>query len=136
MIEPDPTRAPPSRRRLGRAAAAVLLVAGLAAAGLASAAPAGAQPAPTRGGAAACARAERQWSRLVTANTRARAAFAKAQALQNGLIANGRARLASRLDVRLAYLRSLHNTYTNLVSAIALRVQGRCSASPPQLPSY
>ena len=108
---------------------------------LALAVPAAAQPGPgpTSGrstAAAPCARAQKLWARLLTANTKAKAAFTKAQALQNRLIRSDRARLAQRLDVRLAYLRSLHTRYVNLVATIEARIRGRCSASPPQLTSY
>src|SRR5258708_13025661 len=46
-----------------------------------------------------CVRAENQWSRLVVANDRAKAAFAKALALQNRLIRAGRGGVAHRLDL-------------------------------------
>ena len=137
MIEQHPTGA--GRRRLGRIAAPVLVVVVLATAGVALAVPAAALSgrSSTRVAAAApCARAQRLWARLLTANTKAKAAFTKAQALQNRLIRSDRARLAQRLDVRLAYLRSLHTRYVNLVATIEARIQGRCSASPPQLVSY
>jgi hypothetical protein len=115
-----------------------LVVVALAAGSVALAVPAGAQTRrPVRpAGAAACARAQRQFARLVNANAKTKAAFTRAQTLQNALLRAGRVGLAHRLDARLTYLRSLHTAYVNRVAAIAARIQGRCSANPPQLVSY
>jgi hypothetical protein len=121
-----------SRRRTPMIAtgAAVVAVLSLGAAG-----PAGAQPAsPSRAG--ICARAENQWGRLVVANQHAKAAFAKAQALQNRLIRAGRVGVAHRLDQRLAHLRAVHVALVARVAAIAGRVQGRCPDRAPTLGDF
>lgn len=99
------------------------------------AAPAGAKPVPPSRP-ALCVRAENQWARLVTANTKAKTAFAKAQALQNRLIRAGRTLVAHRLDTRLAHLRAIHATLVARAAAIATRVQGRCSDRPPTLNDF
>jgi len=85
---------------------------------------------------AVCTRAERQWTRLVTLNRRAKNAFAEAQALQNRLIRAGRVGVAHRLDQRLAHLRSIHATLVTRVQAIATRVHGRCSDRAPRLSAF
>src|SRR5713226_1778975 len=72
-----------------------------------------------------CVRAENQWSRLVAANDRAKAAFAKALALQNRLIRAGRVGVAHRLDARLAHLRAIHTALVARAEALATRVEGR-----------
>jgi len=115
-----------------------LVVVALAAGSVALAVPAGAQtPRPVRpAGTAVCARAQRQFTRLVNANAKTKAAFTRAQTLQNTLLRAGRVGLAHRLDARLTYLRSLHTAYVNRVAAIAARIQGRCSTNPPQLVSF
>jgi hypothetical protein len=109
----------------------------LSAGSVAVAGPAGAQSsAPVQPVTALCTRAQKQWARLARANTTTKAAFERARSLQNQLVRAGRVGLAHRLDARLLYLRALHAHYLNRVARIATRVQGRCSASPPQLVSY
>ena len=126
-------RRPP---RLGRALAPLVLVGALAA-GPALASPALAAPNPTRPRAALCTRVQRQYTRLARANARAKAAFTKAEALRTQLVQAGRTLLARRLDVRIAYLRSLHSAYAAGVAAVTARAAGRCSGvSPPQLPGF
>jgi hypothetical protein len=116
----------------------VIVVVALLAGSVALAGPAGAQaPDPARPASSAiCARAQRQWARLVSANAKTKTAFARAQSLQNRLIRAGRVRLAQRLDARLTYLRSLHTADVARVSAIAARIQGRCLGGPPDLVGF
>ena len=117
-------------RRTRTIAAVVAVTAGLSLGG--AAVPAAAQSAPpTRAG--ICVRAERQWARLVAANQQAKAAFARAQALQNRLERAGRVVIAHRLDQRLAHLRAIHAALLVRVQAITARVQGRCPDRPPAL---
>jgi len=125
-------------RRVWRGLAPAVVVVALGAGGVALAVPAAAQaPRPLRpANGALCTQAQQRWARLVTADARTKAAFDKAQSLQNRLIRAGRAGLAHRLDARLTYLRALHTAYVDRVAAIAARVQGRCSASPPQLAGF
>jgi hypothetical protein len=122
-----------SRRRSRTIAAVVAVTAALSLAGVAG--PAGAQSAPpSRAG--ICVRAEQQWARLVVANRQAKAAFARAQALQNRLLRAGRVVVAHRLDQRLAHLRAIHAGLVARVQAIAARVQSRCSDRPPALSDF
>jgi hypothetical protein len=122
-----------SRRRTRTIAAVVAVTAALSLAGVAG--PAAAQSAPpSRAG--ICVRAEQQWARLVIANRQAKAAFARAQALQNRLLRAGRVVVAHRLDQRLAHLRAIHAALVARVQAIAARVQSRCSDRPPALSDF
>jgi hypothetical protein len=86
--------------------------------------------------AAICVRAEQQWGRAVAANRLAKAAFARAQALQERLVRAGRVVVAHRLDQRLAHLRAIHAALVARVQVIAARVQGRCSDRPPALSAF
>jgi hypothetical protein len=122
-----------SRRRTRTIAAGAAIVGGLTLVGVAG--PAAAQSAsPPQ--AAICVRAGRQWDRLVAANQTAKAAFTKAQALQNRLIRAGRVVVAHRLDQRLAHLRTVHAALLVRVQAIATRIQGRCAARAPTLTAF
>ena len=82
-----------------------------------------------------CARVHNQYDRAVKANARAKVAFEKASALQQRLLQQ-RPRLAHRLDVRLQYLRQLHELLVDRVNLIASRASGVCSEKPPVLESY
>jgi hypothetical protein len=122
-----------SRRRTHTIAAVVAITAALTLVGVAG--PAAAQSAlPSRAG--ICVRAEQQWARLVAANRQAKAAFARAQALQNRLLRAGRVVVAHRLDQRLAHLRAIHTALVTRAQAIAARVQGRCPDRPPTLSAF
>jgi hypothetical protein len=122
-----------SRRRTRTIAAVVAVAATLSL--VAAAGPAAAQTAsPSRTG--ICVRAEQQWARLGAANRQAKAAFARAQALQNRLVRAGRVVVAHRLDQRLAHLRSIHAALVARAEAIAARVQGRCADRPPTLSDF
>jgi hypothetical protein len=121
-----------SRRRTRTFAAVVAITAALSLVGVAG--PAAAQSAPpSRAG--ICVRAEQQWTRLVAANRQAKAAFARAQALQNRLLRAGRL-VAHRLDQRLAHLRAIHAALVARAQAIAARVQGRCPDRSPTLSDF
>jgi hypothetical protein len=122
-----------SRRRTRTIAAVVAVTAALSLAGVAGPAVAQSIP-PSRTG--ICVRAEQQWARLVVANRQAKAAFARAQALQNRLLRAGRVVVAHRLDQRLAHLRAIHAALVARVQAIAARVQSRCSDRPPALSDF
>jgi hypothetical protein len=122
-----------SRRRTRTFAAVVAITAALSLVGVAG--PAAAQSAPpSRAG--ICVRAEQQWTRLVAANRQAKAAFARAQALQNRLLRAGRVVVAHRLDQRLAHLRAIHAALVARAQAIAARVQGRCPDRSPTLSDF
>jgi hypothetical protein len=122
-----------SRRRTRTVAAGAAIVVGLSLVGVAG--PAAAQStSPSQ--APICVRAERQWDRLVAANQTAKAAFARAQALQNRLIRAGRVVVAHRLDQRLAHLRAVHAALVVRVQAIAARIRGRCSGRRPTLGDF
>jgi hypothetical protein len=122
-----------SRRGTRTIAAVVAATAGLSLVGIAG--PAAAQSAPpSRAG--ICVRAEQQWARLGVANRQAKAAFARAQALQKQLSRAGRVVVAHRLDQRLAHLRAIHAALVARVQAVAARVQGRCSDRPPALSDF
>jgi hypothetical protein len=83
-----------------------------------------------------CTRVRNQWTRIVINNNRAKNAFQRASALQDRLERQHRLLLAHRLDARLQYLRDLHTTLVARVGAIAARVDGACSLTPPVLDSY
>jgi hypothetical protein len=122
-----------SRRRTRTIAAVVAVTATLSLVGVAG--PAAAQSAPpSRAG--ICVQAEQQWARLVAANRQAKAAFTRAQALQNRLLRAGRVVVAHRLDQRLAHLRAIHAALVARVQAIAARVQGRCPDRSPTLSDF
>jgi hypothetical protein len=122
-----------SRRRTRTFAAVAAITAALSLVGVAG--PAAAQSAPpSRAG--ICVRAEQQWTRLVAANRQAKAAFARAQALQNRLLRAGRVVVAHRLDQRLAHLRAIHAAVVARAQAIAARVQGRCPDRSPTLSDF
>src|ERR1700686_3598732 len=122
-----------SRRRTRTIAAGAAVIGVLSLVGVAG--PAAAQStSPSQ--AAICVRAGRQWDRLVAANQTAKAAFTKAQALQNRLIRAGQVVVAHRLDQRLAHLRTVHAALVVRVQAVATRVQGRCAAHAPTLPNF
>lgn len=114
-----------------RTATAVLVVATAAAAVIGVAGPAGAENRPaTR---PVCVRVETQFARVVAANSHVKAAFDKAQALQNRLVRAGRVTLAHRLDTRVAHLRALHAALVTRLAVIAARAQGRCPEKAPTL---
>jgi hypothetical protein len=92
--------------------------------------PASAAPLPRAG---VCARADRQWARVVAIDKRTKTAFAKAQALQERLIRAGRPGVAHRLDIRLEHLRQLHAELVNRAAVIAARVRGQCPDRSPSL---
>jgi hypothetical protein len=121
---------PPRTRTM---AAVVAITAALSLVGVAG--PAAAQSAPPSK-AGICVRAEQQWTRVVAANRLAKAAFARAQALQNRLLRAGRVVVAHRLDQRLAHLRAVHAALVARAQAIAARVQGRCADHPPTLSDF
>jgi hypothetical protein len=122
-----------SRRRTRTIAAGAAVIGVLSLVGVAG--PAAAQStSPSK--AAICVRAGGQWDRLVAANQTAKAAFMRAQALQNRLIHAGRVVVAHRLDARLAHLRAVHTALVVRVQAIATRIQGRCAARAPTLTAF
>ena len=123
-------------RAAGRVAPLGAAVLGAVALVSLAAAPVAAAPSVRPAAPPACTRVRNQWARIVSNNHRAKAAFQRASALRDRLLAQHRLALAHRLDARLQYLRDLHTTLVARVRAMVARVGGVCSLTPPALDGF
>jgi hypothetical protein len=81
--------------------------------------------------AAFCQKAHDRYVKLVAANEKAKAAYAKARDLEAKLASEGHAVAAHRLDVRLDHLRAVHTRVVVRVEAIRAKVKDRCGDPGP-----